>query len=222
MLNVGNVMRANDVDNGSQVPAWPDMHRPFGFVRRDVARYFALDSRDGSPSLFEKIRIFFDSPGLQAMLVYRFGAWVNRSIRFRLVRYPLKFLHYVLQKLCVIFWGIYIDDGARIGPGLYIGHFGGIIIGPVQLGRDCNIAHQVTMGQRADGLPGVPIIGDRVWVGVGALIFGNVRIGDGVTIGPYTVVSRNLPPKLMVIGNPLRVLRKDYDNSATIYGPRRI
>lgn len=197
-----------------------DVARPFGFVRRDAARYFALDSRTGHPALPEKIRIFFDSPGWQTLLVYRYGAWVNRAVRFKLFRYPLKFLHYLLQKLCIICWGIYIDDGARIGPGLYIGHFGGIIIGPVQIGRDCNIAHQVTLGQRADGVPGVPTIGDRVWIGVGAVIFGNVRIGDGVTIGPYTVVSRNLPPKVLVIGNPMRVLRKDYDNTSSIYGAR--
>lgn len=199
-----------------------DVARPFGFVRRDMARYFSLDSRTGRPALLEKIRIFFDSPGLQTLLVYRYGAWVNRAIRFRLFRYPFKFAHYILQKLCIVCWGIYIDDGARIGPGLYIGHFGGIIIGPVEIGRDCNIAHQVTMGQRADGVAGVPIIGNKVWVGVGAVIFGNVRVGDGATIGPYTVVSRSLPPKVLVMGNPMRVVRKDYDNTSSIYGARSI
>jgi len=200
----------------------PNVERPFSLIRRDAARYFALDSRNGKPSMGEKIRILFDSPGLQAMLIYRYGAWVNQRVRMRLMRIPLKFVHHVLQKLCIIFWGIYIDDGARIGPGLYIGHFGGIIIGPVHIGRDCNVAHQVTLGQRADGVPGVPTIGDRVWIGVGAIVFGNVRVGDGVTIGPYTVVSRSLPAKLMVIGNPMRVLRKDYDNTASIYGSRPV
>ena len=192
-----------------------------GALRRDAARYFALDSRNGKPSLFEKIRIFCDSPGFQTTVVYRFGAWANR-IRFRPFRIPFKVLHYILQKLCIIFWGIYIDEGARIGPGLYIGHFGGVILGPIEMGRDCNVAHQVTIGRRVDGVPGVPVIGDRVWIGVGSVIFGNVRIGDGVTIGPYTVVSRSLPAKLMVIGSPMRVLRKDYDNTESIYGSTRI
>ena len=192
-----------------------------GALRRDAARYFSLDSRNGKPSLFEKIRIFCDSPGFQAVVVYRFGAWENR-IRFRPFRIPFKVLHYILQKLCIIFWGIYIDEGARIAPGLYIGHFGGVILGPIEMGRDCNVAHQVTIGRRVDGVPGVPVIGERVWIGVGSVIFGNVRIGDGVTIGPYTVVSRSLPAKLMVIGSPMRVLRKDYDNTESIYGSTRI
>lgn len=195
--------------------------RPTGALCRDAARYFSLDSKDGSPSLFEKIRIFCDSPGFQTVVVYRFGAWANR-IQFRPFRLPFKILHYLLQKLCIICWGIYIDEGARIGPGLYIGHFGGVILGPIEVGRDCNIAHQVTIGRRVDSVPGTPVIGDRVWIGVGAVIFGNVRIGDGVTIGPYTVVSRSLSAKLMVIGNPMRVLRKDYDNTEIIFGARRV
>jgi serine O-acetyltransferase len=188
-----------------------------GALRRDAARYFALDSRTGSPSFFEKVRIFCDSPGFQAVVVYRFGAWVNR-IGFRPLRIPFRIVHYVLQKLCIIFWGIYIDEGARIGPGLYVGHFGGVILGPIEMGRDCNVAHQVTIGRRVDGIPGIPMIGDRVWIGVGSVIFGNIRIGDGVTIAPNTVVSRSLPANVMVLGNPMRVLRKNYDNTQAIYG----
>lgn len=190
---------------------------PFALVRRDVARYLTMN--DGSsPSLWRKIRILLDSPGVHATLVYRYGSWVNRTVPFKPLRLVLKLIHYLTQKLCIIFWGIYIDEGARIGPGLYIGHFGGVIIGPVEIGEDCNIAHQVTIGRRVDGVPGLPVIGDRVWIGVGSLLFGNIRIGSGVTIGPYTVVSRSLPAKVMVIGNPMRVLRKDYDNTASIYG----
>lgn len=198
---------------------YSESRRPFGFVRADAARYFTLGGVDAG--FLQRVRIFLDSPGLQTTIVYRFGNWISRRVRFALLRYPLRFVHYILQKLCIICWGIYIDEGAHIGPGLYIGHFGGVIVGPADIGRDCNIAHQVTIGRRVDGVPGLPVIGDNVWIGVGSVLFGNVRIGDGVTIGPYTVVSRNLPSRLMVIGNPLRVLRKDHDNFAAIYGRPR-
>jgi serine O-acetyltransferase len=196
--------------------------RLFSVVRRDMERYFQLDSRDGAPRLREKLRIVLDSPGLQAVLVHRFGSWTDRSVRNRLLRYPFKLVYAGLHKLCVIAWGIHIDAGARIGDGLYIGHFGGVLIGPTSIGRDCNIAHQVTIGRRADGTPGLPVLGDRVWVGTGSVIFGNLTIGDGVTIGPLTVVSQSLPPRAMVLGNPLRVLQRDYDNSAEIYGSRKV
>lgn len=190
----------------------------FDLFKRDLQRYYSLDSRDGCPGFFEKLRIIFDAPGLHAMAVYRFGSWVNRTVRFKLLRAPLKLVYHLLDKLCVILWGIHVDEEAEIGGGLYIGHFSGVLVGPVKMGVDCNVAHQVTIGRRADGIGGVPAIGNRVWIGVGSVIFGGIHIGDGVTIGPSTVVSRNLPPRVVVIGNPMRVLRKDYDNSIEIYG----
>jgi serine O-acetyltransferase len=192
----------------------------FAVVRRDLERYFRLDSSQANPGLLEKLRVLIDSPGLQAVLTYRFGSWINRTMRRRLLRYPLKLLYYVMEKNCVILWGIHIDVGARIGPGFYIGHFGGIIIGAAEIGRDCNVGHQVTIGQRADGRSGLPVIGDRVWIGMGSAIYGNVRICDGVTIGPLTIVSRSLPARVVVSGNPLRVVRKDYDNTGEIDGLR--
>jgi serine O-acetyltransferase len=196
----------------------PVSQRLFTTVRRDIRRYMQLDSRDGNPSLYEKLRIFIESPGLQAVLIYRFGFWVQHAVHFAPIRYPLQLIYYTLQKLCIICWGIHIDTGAQIGGGLYIGHFGGVLIGPVHMGSDCNVAQQVTIGRRANNDTCVPIIGDRVWIGAGSIVFGGIRIGDGVTIGPLTVVARSLPAKVLVMGNPMRLLRKDYNNSAEIYG----
>jgi serine O-acetyltransferase len=188
-------------------------------VKRDLRRYFALDSSNGNPSILEKIRIVIGTPGLQAILVYRFGSWVDRKLRFAPLRIPAKLLYLFLDKLCIICWGIHIHIGAQIDGGLYIGHYGGILIGPVKMGNDCNIAHGVTIGQRAgSGLASVPTIGNRVWIGAGCILFGGIKIGDGVTIGPLTVVGRNVPPGVLVMGNPMRLLRKNYDNSSEIYG----
>jgi serine O-acetyltransferase len=192
--------------------------RRFALVRRDLARYFSLDSRDGRPGGLEKVGIVLGSPGLHAVLVYRLGSWIQRAVRPRLLRIPLKVVYLLLHKACIVLWGIHIDVSARIGAGLYIGHFGGVMIGPTRMGEDCNIAHNVTIGRRADGAPGVPVFGDRVWIGTGSVVFGNLTIGDGVTIGPLTMVARNLPPGALVLGNPMRVLRTNYDNSREIYG----
>ena len=190
----------------------------FPNLRADFARYYALEQR---MSLLRKIQLFLDTPGMHATLVYRYGNWIVRSVRWRVLRYPLALIHWILQKLCIVCWGIFIDSGAQIGPGLYVGHFGGIIIGPIRMGRDCNIAHQVTIGLRVDGGSGVPTFGDNVWIGVGSVIYGAVTIGNGVMIGPYTVVSRSLPDRAMVLGNPLRVVSNDYDNYSAIYGRSR-
>jgi serine O-acetyltransferase len=186
-------------------------------IRRDARRYFDLDAA-GAPRFADKLRALAESPGFQAVLVHRLGSYVHREIERPVLRRPLKLLCWGLHKACIVCWGIHIDVRAEIGPGLYVGHFGGVLIGPAKIGRDCNIAHQVTIGARADGARGLPVLGDRVWVGTGSVIHGEVRIADGVTIGPLTVVSRSLPGKVLVAGNPMRIIRRDYDNSAAIHG----
>lgn len=191
----------------------------YSLVRQDLQRYYALESRRGKPGALEKVRIILATPGLHAILVYRFGSWVRNNLHFPLFRFPFRLLHMILERLGIILWGIHIHAKAEIGGGLYVSHYGGIIIGPVKMGKDCNVAHGVTIGRRAGGDPGVPTIGDRVWIGSGSILFGGITIGEGATIGPLTVVGRNLPPRVLVMGNPMRLLRKNYNNSAEIYGP---
>jgi len=190
----------------------------FDRVRRDCQRYFALDSKTGRPGAWERACIIAGTPGLHAVFVYRFGAWINRTFRHKLVRAPFKLVYGLLDWLSFVLWGIHIDSRAEIGGGLYIGHPGGILIGPVRMGIDCNIAHHVTIGRRASNENGVPVFGDRIWIGTQSVIFGGIHIGDGVTIGPLTAVARNLPARAFVMGNPMRVLRLDYDNTAEVYG----
>jgi serine O-acetyltransferase len=218
---------SHDLAGGCEVPGGRSQAMPddppghFAMVRRDMDRYFKLDSRDGDPGLVEKIGLMLGTPGLQAVLVYRLGSWLRRAGRPRLLYLPMRVVYAVLHQLCIVLWGIHIDVNAQIAGGLYIGHFGGVVIGPARMGFDCSIAHNVTIGRRADGGPGVPRLGDRVWVGTGSVIFGNLTIGDGVTIGPLTTVARNLPPRALVLGNPMRVLRREYDNSFEVYGDRK-
>ncbi len=188
---------------------------------RDLERAFRFEARTKDPGLGEKARIALNTPGLHAVLLYRVGAWVRRNVRSPVVRLPLAIVLAVLRKLCSLVYGIEIDAAAEIGPGLYVAHRGGIFIGPARIGRDCNVAHNVTIGMRSDGTAGLPTIGDRVWIGTGSVLFGPVTVGDGATIGPLTVVARSVPPRAMAMGNPMRVVQNDYDNSAEIDGARR-
>ena len=61
-----------------------------------------------------------------------------------------------------------------------------------------------------------------MWIGPGATITGDVTIGDGATISAGSVVSRDVPARALVAGNPGRVIASDYDNSAMLnYRVRR-
>jgi hypothetical protein len=95
---------------------------------------FLLDSKNGRPRWREKLWIIANAPGLQALAVHRFGAWINVELAGQRVRYPLKAVYYALDKITAIMWGIHIDEGADIRGGLYIPHVDGVLIGAARLG----------------------------------------------------------------------------------------
>ncbi len=101
-------------------------------------------------------------------------------------------------------YGIQIPRGTKIGKGFYIGHFGNIIINNLSvIGENCNIAQGVTIGRTNRGeKKGTPILGNQVWIGVNAVIVGNVNIGNNVLIAPLTFVNVNVPDNSIVVGNP--------------------
>ena len=91
-----------------------------------------------------------------------------------------------------------------IGPGFYIGHMGRVVIHPdAVIGANCNVATGVTIGAISSGRrQGVPVIGDRVWIGTNAVVVGGVRIGTDVAIAPGAYVNFDVPDHSVVIGNP--------------------
>jgi serine O-acetyltransferase len=108
-------------------------------------------------------------------------------------------------------YGFQIPPHTRIGKGLHIGHFGTVVInGRATLGENCNIAHAVTIGQANRGkLTGVPVIGDRVWIGTGAVIVGNISIGSDVLIAPNSYLNGDVPDHSVVAGNPAQIMPRE-------------
>jgi serine O-acetyltransferase len=196
----------------------------FERVRRDLSRCFALESQTGEPSRLEKLKIMASQHGLKGVLVYRLGSWIERKVPTRAARLPLRAVYRALDEAVTALFGIHIHSTAEIGPGLYISHPRGILIGPARLGRDCNVGHGVTIGVRPGGVleESIPSIGDRVFIGPQSLLFGGITVADGTAIGPLTVVGRNLPPRCLVVGNPMKILRRDYENGTLIYGTRPV
>lgn len=94
--------------------------------------------------------------------------------------------------------------GGKIGPGLYIGHFGTIIVNEAAIiGRNCNISPGVTIGvTRRGSKMGTPVIGNEVWIGTNAIIVGRIFIGNNVLIAPGSYVNFDVPDNSIVIGNP--------------------
>ncbi len=71
------------------------------------------------------------------------------------------------------------------------------------------MGHGVTLGREYRGKrQGAPNIGNRVWIGPGAVIVGKVRIGDDSLIAPNSFVNFDVPDNSVVIGNPGKVVSK--------------
>jgi serine O-acetyltransferase len=140
-------------------------------------------------------------PGFQAVAVYRFGVWVD-GVRPRLVRWPLRKIYRLMHAFVRNVYGIELFWTVRAGRRLRIGHQSGIVIHRnVTLGDDCLIRHNVTIGIAGPSTPReeVPVLGDRVAIGAGAVILSPARIGDDVVIGPNVVVRSHVPPNSTVM-----------------------
>src|SRR5690606_24072101 len=105
----------------------------------------------------------------------------------------------------------------QIGGGLYLGHWGAIVINPkAKIGKNCNLAQGVTIGQTNRGeSAGVPVIGDNVWIGANAVIVGGITIGNNVMIAPNSYVNRSVASNSIVVGNPMST--KESENAVEGY-----
>ena len=123
-----------------------------------------------------------------------------------------KVFHLILSYLVHMIHHVDID-AATIGPGLYIGHVGTIYIGPVDIGSNFSITHNVTIGSgHFRGKKGVPSIGNNVWLGTGSVVSGAITIGNQVTINSGCILSRSIPDGFLAGGNPGRLILQNYDN----------
>jgi serine O-acetyltransferase len=130
-----------------------------------------------------------------------------------------RFFYRFLKRRYRLRYGYEISIEAQIGEGFYLSdHCGPVVIGPIKIGKHCNIAHGVTIGRAyRDGKTYRPTLGDRVWIGTGAVLVGDIKIGSDVLIAPNALVTRSVPNHSLVIGNPARIIprqnpTKDYIN----------
>ncbi|MEM8571762.1 MAG: serine O-acetyltransferase [Pseudomonadota bacterium] len=168
--------------------------------RKLLARDFgAIRERD--PAARGALETVLCYPGLHAIAFYRManGLW-RRNLRLL-----ARFLSYLARA----FTGIDIHPGATIGPGFFIDHGAGVVIGETaEIGSDVTIYHGVTLGG-VSWSPGKrhPTLGDEVLIGAGAKILGPVKIGPRVRVGANSVVVSDVPEAATVIGIPARIVQ---------------
>lgn len=178
------------------------MRQAWKNFKLDIERYSHVLGRS-------KWVVLFFAQGAQASLVYRLGHWLFTDLNQRnpLVKIALVF-YFILFRFTEIVTGISLEPKAEIGAGLYIGHFGCIIVGSgVKMGENCNLSQGVTLGVDGRGENrGSPQIGDRVFIGPGAKIFGKITIGDDAVIGANAVVSKSIAERAVAVGIPAKIV----------------
>lgn len=176
----------------------------FEAIRMDVQRY---GQQRHENNVLACVRALYSHPAFWGVLWYRLSheAWSHRHNLFQGLWY---FFLRLLYPLVRIQSGLELAASATVGPGLWVGHFGPTVIHPhACIGAHATLMQGVTIGEDKRR---VPILGDHVSVGVGAIVVGPVRIGDGAVIGAGAVVTHDVPAYHLAVGVPARVspLRK--------------
>jgi serine O-acetyltransferase len=178
--------------------------------RVDVAHYQRYDGAGA-------YREFAMQQGLWALLHYRLAAAVYRGEILPRLREPLLVALYAVRKLVELSTGICLPCAARIGPGLYLNHFGPIIVNKrAVVGANCDISNGVTIGVSGRGEKrGVPVVGDGVYIGPNATVAGKITIGDGARISANSLVLDNVRAGATVRGVPAQEVTYDLGDAAS-------
>lgn len=146
-------------------------------------------------------------PGFRALFVHRFGNW-RMGIRSRLLRAPVGVAYRWMFRRIVRSYAIELEYDVRVGRRVALHHTMGIVVnGDTVIGDDCLIRAGVVLGIVApDQADGAPRLGNRVDVGVGAVVLGPITVGDGAVIGANAVVRHDVPAGALAVGVPARIL----------------
>lgn len=169
-------------------------------LQADVYRY------RGSADKRAVISAYLRDPG------FRFTYYLRRVAHYSKKKKSIFVFNYIYNRIMFhhyrFKYGFDISPTTSIGPGLYIGHFGGVVISPdAVLGSNINIAQGVTIGAASRGpRTGAPTLEDRVWVGANAIIVGKITIGREALIAPGAYVNFDVPSNAVVLGNPGKIV----------------
>ncbi len=165
---------------------------------------------------------------LEVMLLYpSFHVMIFHRISHMLWRLRLKLLARFISQLGRGATGIEIHPAAKIGRGFFIDHGMGVVIGETaEIGNNVTLYHGVTLGGvspaiNTDSQRSVkrhPTLCDGVIVGAGAQILGALMIGENVRVGSGSIITKDIPANVTVVGNPGRILRKKCSKEFTAYG----
>lgn len=152
-------------------------------ILEDLTKYYNKNKNKYYNLIFSLIMI----PEFRGLFYYRLGK----------LKYLIQWIHPVRLNLYFM--------TSEIGPGLKIQHGFSTVIAAKRIGKNCWVNQQVTIGYTND--TDCPTILDNVIIYAGAIVIGNITIGNNSIIGAGAVVTKNVPENAVVVGNPARIIK---------------
>lgn len=175
-------------------------------TKDDLRYYLQEDARANDEKysgLKQKVKWFFN-PRLRFTRNLRFYEYYSNNSRNPFCRL-MALWYYILHKKLSYKLGYTIYKN-NFGPGVCFCHYGTLVVNKdARIGKNCRIHVGVNIGSFKGG---APVIGDNVYIGPGAKIFGPITIGDNVQIGANAVVNKSFQGSCVVAGVPARIIKK--------------
>ena len=156
--------------------------------------------RERDPAITSSLEVFL-YPSFKALIYYKISHYFYNKKHYILARY--------ISEKAKRKTGIEIHPGAKIGNGLFIDHGMGVVIGETAIvGDNVTMYHGVTLGGTGkEKGKRHPTIGDNVFIGSGAKLLGNIKIGNNVKIGANAVVLKDVPDNVTIVGIPAKIVK---------------
>jgi serine O-acetyltransferase len=167
----------------------------FEGIKEDINTVFSND-----PAAKSTIEVLLCYPGLHAIWLHKIAHWFWKKNHYLTGRY--------ISHINRFLTGIEIHPGATIGKRFFIDHGMGIVIGETTIiGDDVLLYKGVVLGGTSlEKEKRHPTIKNNVVVGTGAIVLGDIEIGENCKIGAGSVVTKSAPPNSTIVGIPGKTL----------------
>ncbi|EOI0229344.1 serine O-acetyltransferase [Campylobacter coli] len=181
----------------------------FGIIKEDFSQPKTQD-----PAFNSCIELFFNYPGVWAVVNYRFAHFFYTKNFKRTAR--------IISGISQFLTGVDLHPGATLGRRIFIDHANGVVIGQTAVIEDDVLIYQgVTLGGTSleKGIKRHPTIKKGVIIGSGAKVLGNITIGENAKIGSNAVVVKDVGANLTAVGIPAYIVeerRKNKENTRAV------
>lgn len=170
----------------------------WGIIKEDFSQPKAQD-----PAFNSCVELFFNYPGVWAVVSYRFAHFFYIRNFKRIAR--------MMSGISQFLTGVDLHPGAKLGRRVFIDHANGVVIGQTAIIEDDVLIYQgVTLGGTSleKGIKRHPTIKKGVIIGSGAKVLGNITIGENAKIGSNAVVVKDVGANLTAVGIPAYIIEE--------------